>query len=455
MNDPVRRVLGELWLQTDRRFLLLERSQEIDRRHYDRIVDARLTAVVQHAYRNAPEWRRRLTAAGIDDTPTDIRGALRRLPPLERSELQQSSPRWLSEDLETRRWYRNSSGGSTGEPVTLIQDMTYLRWARATKALFDAWSGYRTGMPKMVVWGSPRDSGEISLRQRTLRWLKNERWFDAYRIDDAAIAAWTAQLERTRPAQLLGYAESLDLWARILREQGRQVAGPTAVMTTAGVCTPDMRERIAAGFNAPVFDRYGCREVGDIAAQTRHHDGLVIPPWHVYVELLDADGRAVGPGEEGDVVVTSLTNYAMPLLRYRLGDRACWARDSAVIQEAVRPTGTHVWPALERLVGRTTDHLLAADGRFVHAGAIRTALYGLDGLRLYQVEQNELDHVLVRVVPSPHTRSDRVSTSVQTRLRTLLHDLLGPATKLTVQIVDDIAPTATGKHRHVICSVQR
>lgn len=455
MSDPVRRALGELWLQTDRRFLLLERSQQIDRRHYDRIVDDRLTAVVQHAYRNAPEWRRRLSSAGIDDTSADVRDALRRLPPLERAELQQHTPRWIADDLEQRRWYRNSSGGSTGEPVTVIQDTAYLRWARATKALFDTWSGYRTGMRKMVVWGAPRDTGGNSPRRRMLQWLKNERWFDAYRIDEDTITAWTEQLERTRPAQLLGYAESLDLWARILHEQGRHVPGPGTVMTTAGVCTPEMRATLAAGFNAPVFDRYGCREVGDIAAQTRHHRGLVIPPWHVYVELLDADGRAVEPGEEGDVVVTSLTNFAMPLLRYRLGDQACWVRESAAGQGAGQRNGTHVWPTLERVVGRTTDHLLAADGRYVHAGAIRTALYGLEGVRSYQIEQNDLDRVIVRIVSSRDTDGEALAAAAQLRLQALLRDLLGHTTTVTVRMVDTIAPTPTGKHRHTICTVPR
>ena len=457
MTALVRRALGAAWLATDRRFQLLQRSLHVDREHYGRIVDDRIAAVVQHAYRNAPGWRERLSAAGIDDTSDTGRAELRRLRPLERVELQRHASALTSLDLDRRRWYRNSSGGSTGEPVTVIQDIEYLRWARATKALFDTWSGYRPGMPKMVLWGAPRDvDGGAKLRRRLLRWLKNERWVDAYRIDDATVHAWTERLEGTRPAQLLGYAESLDLWARILQGAGRDLAGPGAVMATAGVLTPQMRASLTEGFNAPVFDRYGCREVGDIAAETPLHDGLVIPPWHVHVEVLDPDGHEVGPGEEGEIVVTSLTNYAMPLLRYRIGDRATWAIEPPTARH--RTSGQaepEAWPRLERVVGRTTDHLMTRDGRYVHAGAIRTALYGIEGVRAYQVEQNTLDHVFLRLVTGPEAVREAVEEGARTRLHDVMKELLGHSIQVTVQIVDSIPTTTTGKHRHAMCTVER
>src|SRR5439155_9041734 len=70
-----------------------------------------------------------------------------------------------------------------------------------------------------------------------------------------------------------------------------------------------------------VYNLYGSREVSDIACQLPGLNGLWIAPWGSFVEIVDDAGQAVPPGTEGNILVTCLTNYAMPLLRYQIGDR--------------------------------------------------------------------------------------------------------------------------------------
>ena len=83
-----------------------------------------------------------------------------------------------------------------------------------------------------------------------------------------------------------------------------------------------MREEIERAFGCPVLNRYGSREVANVAAERVPGRGLEIFTYTHLLEVVDADGRPCGPGEEGDILVTCLANYAMPIIRYRIGDRA-------------------------------------------------------------------------------------------------------------------------------------
>jgi len=86
-----------------------------------------------------------------------------------------------------------------------------------------------------------------------------------------------------------------------------------------------MREKVEEVFGCPVYNRYGSREVGDIAGECKYHQGLHVLPWGSYVEIVDEAGNLVEPGVEGRILVTCLTNYAMPLIRYDIGDRGALA----------------------------------------------------------------------------------------------------------------------------------
>src|SRR5207302_1711333 len=107
-------------------------------------------------------------------------------------------------------------------------------------------------------------------------------------------------------------------------------------------------------FGCPVFDRYGCREVGNIAHECSAHRGLHVHSDINVVELLVGD-RPAAPETAGDVVLTNLTNFVMPIIRYDLGDQA-------VASASVCTCGRH-GPLLERIVGRQVDVTVSPAGK--------------------------------------------------------------------------------------------
>ena len=217
-------------------------------------------------------------------------------------------------------------------------------------------------------------------------------------------------------------------------------------MTSAGTLSDPMREVIERVFRAPVFNRYGSREVGIIAAECEHHCGLHVIPGVQHVEVLRPDGTQAGPGEIGEVVITPLRNFAMPLIRYRIGDTALWANKSCSCGRG--------WPLLETVTGRVTDSFVTRDGSLVHGGYFRLLFFSEDWVGKYQIIQESVDRISISVVLD--TASDAM-TQYERRCRNIEEDIHVVMGKCTVDwdIVPDIAPLDSGKYRYVMSKVTK
>ena len=154
-----------------------------------------------------------------------------------------------------------------------------------------------------------------------------------------------------------------------------------------------MRETMERVYRAPVFDRYGSREVADAACECERHEGLhVCSPIHV-VEVLRADGTPAASGETGELVVTLLTNHAMPLIRYRIGDMGAKAGRACSCGRG--------WPLLSDIKGRIGGMFVTADGGLVDPGLFTMSFYGNDLVAGFQMVQETVGHIRMTIVPAP------------------------------------------------------
>lgn len=407
---------------------------------------ALLAGLLREAAANVPFYRRLLESHPVIDRSGRLdRERFARLPSLSKDLL-----RTHQADLIARpgfggaRW--NSSGGSTGEPVRILQDRAHRDTSRAAKVLFDGWSGYAFGQPRVVLWGSRRDSRAHGAWWRpALRRLKNETWLDAFHMGPADLDRYADTIRRVRPVNILGYAESLHELARHLLARGETLPPCDGIVTTAGTLHDDARDAIGRALGGPVFNRYGSRETGEMASECRAHDGLHVSPLTHLVEIVRPDGSPCAPGERGEILVTSLVNQAMPLIRYRIGDEAAFASGECGCGCS--------WPRLVTVYGRTTDHLVSRRHGRIHGGALRFILNDLDWVRTYQVVQQATGDVIVSLVPlsarEGPTRVDRDGPMLRARIAALLDD----GCSVSLELVDRIPATASGKRRHVISHV--
>ena len=181
-----------------------------------------------------------------------------------------------------------------------------------------------------------------------------------------------------------------------------------------------------------------------MACECDHHRGLhVSTPTHL-IELLRPDGTLAGPGESGEIVVTCFETFAMPLIRYRIGDLATWAEGPCDCGRA--------WPLLRQVNGRVMDAFETPGSRhhrrlLLHHGLLRPRL-GRRSSRSSRRQRGPAAR-LHRASRPGHSREERIE-------RDLAHYdehariVLGPACRVEYEFVDAITPTPQGKHRYTI-----
>ena len=406
-----------------------------------------LGALLRHAAATVPFHRQRLREYGVVDAAGSVDlTRFSSLPPLTKQELRDHQADLVSTSAgHDARW--NASGGSTGEPVRILQDKAHRNASRAGKVMFDAWSGYAYGRRRVVLWGSPRDQRSRSHWWRpALRRLKNELWLDAYRMGADDLDRHAEAIRRFRPVNVLGYAESLHELARHLLARGNTLPSCAGIVATAGTLHEDARRDIETAFRTPVFNRYGSRETGEMAAECTAHAGLHLSPLTHIVEVVRPDGSACMPGERGELVVTPLANRAMPLLRYRIGDEAALAAGECACG--------CTWLRLTTVFGRTTDHIVSARHGRIHGGAFRFILNEVDWIRTYQIVQARDGGLKVLLVPVSSEDTTSLLTRDEPMLRARLSDLMGEGASIAFELGAEIPPSASGKRRHVVSQVE-
>lgn len=434
-------------------FHVLKRTEKAPASTLIKIQAELLSQLIKHAYGQVPYYKKIISQVSgwdvlVNSEPMTL---LSKLPLLTKDIIRKYRDELKSNDLSLRRWYYNASGGSTGEPVEFIQDWIYHQQSQAVSRLFDSWTGYTAGMSKVLLWGSESDllGRKVTFKTRLGRWLRNEHWLNTFKMTDAEMRNYIEIINKIRPTQILAYVESIYELCRFAQNNKITVNPPKAVMTSAGTLYLHFRNAIEKIFKTQIFNLYGSREVGGIACECEAHTGLHVSPLTNYVEIIRSDGFPVYPGEMGEVVITSLINYAMPFIRYRIGDFAVWS-------EELCSCGRE-WPLLKQVWGRVTSVFTRRDGTkiipeyFIHViGVVLKPSW----LKKFQVIQEDYDLIRFIFVPSiSFEKANKYIEKQRAELEKMVRLVMGNDSHLEIELVSDIAPLASGKYMYSICKV--
>lgn len=400
-----------------------------------------LGEMLRHAVTTVPHYREVSGVSSGDvgaNAIDDPLAFLARMPILTKETIRAAGEQLTSAVGDRSSWYENATGGSTGEPLKLIQDAEHRARIVAIQEVYSTWAGGGLGRPEVFIWGSERDieEGSESFRNRFANALLQRSLLNAFRLDEPSMRRFLDVVRKGPRKLVLSYSQAGFEVARFAATQGIGLPRQLGVISTAGMLYDHMRTQIEQAFGCQVFDRYGSREIGDMAGECGHGTGLHVLPWCCHVEILDDADRPVPPGVEGDIVVTGLTNRAMPLIRYRIGDRAVRAPDEPC------PCG-RVGPRLARVTGRTVDTFLTDSGVLVAGGYFVQLLAYRAWVGPFQILQSAPTEVEYRIVARgeipPGEREEIVR---ETR------SALGDACCVSFRIVDDIEPGPSGKRHY-------
>jgi phenylacetate-CoA ligase len=422
-------------------YRILERSQWLPRATLEKLQEAKLRRLIEHAYWHVPHYREVMDAAGLK--PSDIQSA-QDLPKLAMLSKQQVRDRrffdLMSDNHRKKDVYRISTSGSTGQPLTCWVDrhQLELRWASTLRS--QQWTGYRFGDRTVRLWHQTIGMDRIQVfKERLDSILSRRRLVPAFEFDEAGVSGMVRVLRRHRPVLVDGYAESFNYLARSGFGSELHRLGIRGLMSSAQTLDEESRRAIEETFGAPVFDKYGSREFSGIAYECDQHSGHHVVAERFVVELV-VDGRPAAPGELGEVVITDLDNLVMPLIRYRIGDLAYAVNEG-------EPCGCgRELPRIGAIEGRTQAIIIGGNGCAMPSSFFLHVLkdYGYAFAR-FQIEQSSAGEFVFRYVPAR-----RFSNRVLEEVLAIFRSFLGRETEILVETVDRIEMVRTGKYQAVI-----
>jgi len=419
----------------------LERSQWLSRPEIELLQLQKLQGLLGVAAQHCPWHAARIQAAGLNLSCQLTLVDFRKLPTMDKADAAANRDQlvWRGAPGGT---YSYNTGGSSGKPLIFYYGRHRQASDAAGRMRARRWWGVEPGEREVYLWGAPVELNKTD-RIKTLRdRLVNQMVLNAFNMSPIRMDAYVRAIQSWQPRCIYGYASSVALLAAHAKERNVRFRLPKlrVVCTTGEPLFPHQRTLIQEVFGVPVANEFGSRDIGFTAHETPHGQMLLISE-SILLEVLDPQGHSVKPGEVGEAVMSGLCSEAQPFIRYRTGDMVRMSEESCRDGR-----GLHV---ISEVVGRSTDFLVKSDGTIMHALAGIYVLRAVEGVAEFKLIQHELRDLEVLVVRNMNWREKALR-----KIEKGLKERMGDDVNIRIQLVDDIAPEASGKHRYVVSHVQ-
>jgi phenylacetate-CoA ligase len=399
----------------------------------------RIKRLLEFAGEQVPYYRDLFRDLGFDPRGVLSLTDLQTLPVLTRQIIQAQGKRMLAEEAPARSVSIYITGGTTGVALQGWQDPSFYAHTEAAVWMGDMAAGRRYGTRSAYLWGAPKDMTPYTgWRGLARNWLRNEYFFDNHFIWDGRLHQIHDALHTLNPGVLVAWASSATQLAHYLERDGLRPRYPRcAVITSGEVLEADMRAAVERAFPAPVFNRYGSREAGLIAYECDRHLGMHLSLSNVYLECVGDDVYKT----PGDVLITQLHNYAMPLIRYEMGDLAVLDRRQCTCGRAA--------PMLERVAGRRMPAFVTTAGILVEGGHLLPAVRRTPGVLEYQLVQEDVGRLRLLLKTVRGFDLEDLAT-----VRADIAEKMGADTELIVEQVERIPPPPSGKPQMLLSKLK-
>jgi phenylacetate-CoA ligase len=419
----------------------LENTQYLSEEELLLLQNKRLAGLLNFVYENNYFYRERFDRFNVNPEDVSKPSDLAQLPVLTKDEIRRMMPQMISKGYHRENLLQFKTGGSTGKSLAILLTEECSEMRNACLRRHDRWTGWEVGEPIGAVWGNPKLPN--SLKAKARNWLLCPFiYLDTMAVNDESVKRFAREWRKVKPSLLFGHAHSLFIMSEYIEKIGIEEITPRAILSTSMMLLPHERRKIEEIFKMKVFDRYGSEEVSLIASECDRHQGMHLNIEHLVIEFLDDDNKPVSPGCPGRIVVTDLMNYAMPFIRYEVGD-------AGVPIERKCNCGRGL-PLMDGISGRLADFLIKKDGtKVAGVSLIENTLTKIGGIEQMQIVQDTADHINIKIVAPPE-----VFPRAADELSMYFKEIFGNGIGIEVEMVSAIQAEASGKYRFSICKIQ-
>ena len=411
------------YLNKIRNNLKLE-SSEVDKYQFNRV-----KAMIKHAYVKVPYYRSLFDKKGLSPESIKNKEDFYKIPISTKETMRDLNLyQRMVNGINIRKCKNLRTSGSTGIPLDIYVSQYELLRCKT-----------------LPFWNMLFDNG-CELTEKTLRvthpfLVEKPYWFqrlnilrDYFATIDNDVDEQLNKFIQIKPHVIRGYTSAIKSLALKIKERGIKVVPPKVIFTTAEVLVSGDRELISSIFQSKVIDYYCCSEFGIMAWECKRHSGYHINVDNVMMEFIK-NGTPALPGEESEIVITGLNNYAMPFIRYKIGDRG-------IFQESRCPCGNNS-PLIQTIIGRSNDQVILSNGKTISPFLLTNLITCIPGIIEFQLAQKELGIVHIRIVKDKNCEGHFLANQVEKQCKAIL----GNAIKIEVFLVDNIPKEKSGKFK--------
>lgn len=405
--------------------------------------DEKIRSLINHAYHNVPYYRHIFNKLGIHWSDIKEVDDLKLLPPLTRRTVKQNFPEGLvAENIPQKRRNLTSTTGSTGIPLKFFTDTESAIPRSLVWDFLDKWAGVRPDFNR--VWlGAPRPIPRFNPRHPISTWIKRKKFrqpndlISVFMLRAETVFNIIEEIQKKVPYYIYGISSSIRFIANQIQDQSISMTKlPRSIIGTSDTLLPLHLKALKQIFECPVFSRYGSYEMGGGVAQTCPDvPGVMhVIPETVILEIVDDAGVPLAPGMSGRILLTEVTNYVMPFIRYDTGDIG--------VASGTCSCG-RVFPTIREILGRDYEQVRTPSGQTIHSWEFEVYLFYIKDYRKYIVEYEIIQHennIILRVIPS---KSFLKKTGVM--LKTDLQRIIGDDMSVEIEHVKHIEYRLNGK----------
>ena len=402
----------------------------------------KLRVLLAHCRTHVAAYREHWRSSKLEPADVATTRHIEALPTISKNDLRvRPVAETLVDGADVRRLVRHMTSGSSGKPFNIYRAPREEHLLNLFRLRAYAEAGLRTfdriaRFSQLPLDHAPRPwSGRI----RQAIGIHREQRFDGL----APAQELVENLIRHRPDVIGGYPSTLRHVAARMQEERRRLR-PRLIFCGGEVLDAVARCTIEGAFSAPLVDFYGAHEFNLLAWQCPNGNAYHVCDDNVLVEIVGEDGRAVKPGEIGEVVATALHSYTMPFVRYRTGDLAIRGADSCGCGQP--------FSALREIQGRGVDYLRLPKGRRVHPYAITVHLAEREAawVEQHQIVQTADGRIQLNIRPGGVPHSEDIE-----RVRGMAHRILGSDVQFELTLVDHFPPHPSGKFQPYVSLIER
>jgi phenylacetate-CoA ligase len=398
----------------------------------------RLRELVRHAYDHVPYYRSLYDQVGF--RPELLREVqdLERIPIIGKDVMRENSRNLIAQDRKYK-FSEDTTSGSSGPTTIIYTDRKALAYQHAAVLRTYRWMGLGIGERLVRFWGTQLDT-KRKTKDSIKDFLLNRRTFSTHALAQESLAKYHSELVRTHPAAIYGFTSAIYEFARFIADNDLRLDPITlkGILVTGEPLFGHQRELMEAVFRCRVYNEYGCAEFGPVAYECPEGE-LHIMAENVHVEIERADGESADG--RGNLVMTELNNSGMPIIRYRMGD-------VGILSEGACSCGRGL-PVLKEISGRLLDSVRTPDGKRVHGMYFEyLPKYFIGEIRQFQIVQEDLQHIKVRVVRDP-----QFNESTLLRFEGEIRKVIGRSVAVEFVVEAEIPREATGKNRLVVSRI--